>query len=454
MWKIRIAALLASCWLFVAVGAERARPVEVANEAFGVDLPDMEFKLEAKRRFVLDGILPLSSDAYWPGAQYTAMVTNLPAALRFVTLDGKEVFRHELKAGDGRIPVPPFEVAMLVAGASPVTVLVRKGGDTRLLEIRKIEDFEPRRHEYAKTLRFRPDGGATDAHVALSAGVGQADMRFVTEGRENRPYVEGGRLFFTFSARAYGSWLGVMSIDPKNPADLRLEGTVFFDYGDGLLRNDIAADLFHDTETGMWRAYVSNFSTGAGSGGTHKRAVGGINVAWCKDSPLHGVNVMKAKSLGMLGMNEDPDGIFDAAAGKWRLLVSMFTGKGIRASLWESDEWDGPFTRIAGPVDRDSTGTTILPFGDKWYCLSGSSDKTMYAYSYPDLKMRGCLRFDIPPWPMQGGYPHGRVWPAIAEFADGGKSAFLMVTMDRVNFPGMPTPNWTYGELHVYVARP
>lgn len=420
-----------------------------------VDNPtELEFKLAAKRRFVLDGVLPLGADAYWPGAQYMATVKSLPAALKFVTTDGTEVFRYDLKAGDGCLPEPPFEAALLVAGNSPVTVLVRKDGKTRLLELHRVKGVELRRREYAKTLRFRADGGAADARVALSAGVGQADMRFVTEGVENRPYVENGRLFFTFSARAYGSWLGVMSVDPKNPSDLRMEGTIFFDYGDGLLRNDIAADLFHDVKSGMWRAYVSNFSTGTGSSGTQKRAVGGINVAWSRECPLHGVKVMAAKSLGLSGMNEDPDGVFDAEAGKWRLLLSAFSPRGIRAAMWEADSWDGPFKLIAGPVDRDSTGTTVLPFGGRRYCLSGSSDRAMYVYSYPDLKMLGRLRFDRPPWPENGRPPHGRVWPAIAEFDDGGRPAYLMVTMDRVNFPGMPVPNWTYGELHIYRARP
>ena len=418
------------------------------------DPTGLEFKLAAKRRFVLDGVMPLDPDAYWPGAQYMATVKMLPAALRFVTTDGKEVFRHDLEAGDGRLPEPPFEAALLVAGISPVTVLVRKDGKTSFLAIRETGDFEPRRREYAKTLRFRTDGGAMDARVALSAGVGQADMRFVTEGRENRPYVENGRLFLAFSARAYGSWLGVMSVDPRNPSDIRLEGTVFFDYGDGLLRNDIAADLFHDAESGMWRAYASNFSTGTGACGTRGRAPGGITVAWSRDCPLHGVSVMEARPLGLSGMNEDPDGIFDAASGKWRLLISAFARNGIRASLLESDAWDGPFKPVAGPVGRDSTGTTILPFGGRRYCLSGSADGAMYAYSYPDLKMLGRLRFDRPPWPEKGAGASGRVWPAIAEFDDGDRPAYLMVTMDRVNFPGMPAPNWTYGELHLYLARP
>lgn len=42
---------------------------------------------------------------------------------------------------------------------------------------------------------------------------------------------------------------------------------------------------------------------------------------------------------------------------------------------------------------------------------------------------------------------------ADAEFEKGGRRGYLMVTMDRVNFPGMPSPNWTYGKLMAYVAE-
>ena len=31
---------------------------------------------------------------------------------------------------------------------------------------------------------------------------------------------------------------------------------------------------------------------------------------------------------------------------------------------------------------------------------------------------------------------------------------YVMLTMDRQNFPGMPNPNWTYGGMYFYVANP
>lgn len=412
---------------------------------------DLTFRLVHERRFQLDGAIPLSADVFWPGAQYTAEVAALPAELSFATVSGEVKFRYSFQAGNKRLPEPPFEAALLPAGRFPVAVFVKKGDVVRLLETVPLPDgFDPRDAVYTRTLRFHAEGGAVRPCAALSAGIGQADIRFVTEGRENRPYEEAGRFFFTFSARAYGSWLGVMSVDPRNPADLRLEGAIFFSTGDGIVRNDHAADLFHDPETGMWRAYVSNFSTSNDKLG--HRAKGGVNAAWSKEAPLRGVHVMQAKTLDLPGMNEDSDGIWDAEAGRWRMLLSEFTPKkGIRASMWESAAWDGPFTKIAGPVEFNSTGTTILPYEGKRYCLSGSSDRAVYVFSYPGLETVGRLSFDTPPWPATGkGGPHGRVWPAIAPFREGGRTVWLMVTMDRENFPGMPKPNWTYGKLMLY----
>ena len=114
--------------------------------------------------------------------------------------------------------------------------------------------------------------------------------------------VKDGRVFFTFSVRAYGSYLGVMSFDPDK-RDFRLEGVILFDYGDGLLRNDIAADLFYDDVAEEWRAYVSNFST---SGDALKgRAKGGINCAWSKVCPLFGVSVL-AGLCRIARRQEDP----------------------------------------------------------------------------------------------------------------------------------------------------
>lgn len=83
------------------------------------------------------------------------------------------------------------------------------------------------------------------ARSFLSSGIGQADIRLISN-EDLSPYLENGRLWFTFSCRGIDtpqSVQGVLSLDPS-VFDLRFEGMIVFDHGDGLLRNDYASHLF------------------------------------------------------------------------------------------------------------------------------------------------------------------------------------------------------------------
>ena len=108
--------------------------------------------------------------------------------------------------------------------------------------------------------------------------------------------------------------------------------------------------------------------------------------------------------------------------------------------------------RVAGPVERDSTGTTITFIDGRPWIFCGSADRACYVYSYPDLQRQGALKFDFPPW-GEKECRNGRVWAAVAELPDGYPFRYLMLTMNRANFPGMPKPNWTYGGLIIYGAN-
>ena len=63
------------------------------------------------------------------------------------------------------------------------------------------------------------------------------------------------RLWFTFSCRGIDinqSVQGVLSLDPS-VFDIRFEGVIVFDHGDGLLRNDYASHLFYDRREKLWK---------------------------------------------------------------------------------------------------------------------------------------------------------------------------------------------------------
>ena len=417
---------------------------------------DLSFRRVWSHRGAFEGELPFPGGvSFLPMAQYAAEVTSLPAGMRIVS-SGKTLMTFAAPTN----VTPPYVMRLSVTGNSLPTVFVTKGGRTDYAYAVKVpRDVDLRRRELLSAGLVEAFGGAGTVRGYLSDGAGRADIRFVTRGREGAPYLENGRLFYTFSARHYGSYLGVGSLDPRHPErGVRFEGVIGFDYGDGLVRNDVAAHLFYDEEADEWRGWSSNFSTGSDALGG--RAPGGLNAVWSKTSPLHGFNVMRSQSLGLTGMNEDPCGIWDRAANRWRLLVSEFTQKDIRASLLESDDWKGPFVRIAGPVPENATGTTLVSIGGVRYGLAGSSKGLFRVFSYPQLERLGKLRLDPEPWgqtPLETPWgvkttKNARDWPSVVELPEGYPHRHLLLTMDRVNIPGVPTPNWTYGGLHLYVA--
>jgi hypothetical protein len=412
---------------------------------------DVDFKKVWNGRMIFDGEMPFPEGvSFLPLAHYSADVKTLPASICIVDKKGEKLMSFPAPENF----TPPYTMHIGLAGKSKAAVFVTKDGKTSVTRIDKIPTgFDPRKKEYVRELEVRLFSGNSSVPVraTISAGIGQADVRFITRGRSTKPYMKDGRMYFTFSIRYYGSGCGIGSLDPRNPEKgVKFEGTILFDCDDGLYRNDLAPHIYYDDEAGEWRGWVCNFSTGADDG-ISKRAPGGVNATWAKDLSLKGLCIMKAKPLGLEGMNEDPCCIWDESAGKWRLFLSKFTPK-IRAQMLESDRWDGGFKAITSTVPEDSTGTTIVTCDGKLYCLSGSVDRNYYVYSYPDLKKLGALKMSPTPWGDNKGWPHGRGWPAFVELPDSYPHKYLMLTMDRINFPGMPKPNWTYGELLLYVG--
>ena len=416
---------------------------------------DDEFRLAWTGRRIFDAELPFPDGAtFLPHGHYRAEVRSLPASMRFADASGKTALEFAAPTNFA----PPYVMHVGLSGRHNALVCVEQpNAAPKVADIvpMPLKTFDPSVQENLTRIRVKSVGGMGAVTMTQSAGLGQADVRFVTRGRECRPYVEDGRVFFTFSARYNSTHLGVGSIDPTRPEDgWRFEGTILFDYGDGWYANDVAAHLWLDDESGEWRAWTSNFSTAGrdADGKPVKRAPGGISVAVSKTSPLHGFSVMRSRTLGLSGMNEDPSGCWDARAKKWRLLVSAFTPNGIKAQMLESDRWDGGFKALTGTVPEDSTGTTIARMNGDFACLAGSVDRAYYVYSYPMLAKLGTLTMDKTPWGEKTGWPHGRGWPAYLEVEKGGVLHKLLLTMDRENYPGMPNPNWTYGALFLYRA--
>lgn len=430
----------------------------------------------------------LTVSGWLPGAHYSADVESLSpgAAAELVWRDAREDVLLRVRAEPGKpvafeervggnsaaaklenpltVPMPPFTLSGVVAGPT-MLIAVRKDGKVSYLGAVTFADApDLRSRRFLGAMKFGagaslPANGRAvirRAGMALTAGVGQADFRIVTDGPGCKPYFENGRLFCTFSARAGFKYVkSVASFDPAL-FDFRMEGVLFTNYGgdDDLLRNDAVNHLFYDRAAGSWKACGVAWSTASNDLNPNTRRGSGIVAMECTKNPLHGITVLTAHPLAMEGglKSEDPYFTFDPTTNKWRFATSTFAEKGLRPCLWEADAWDGPYRRIAGPGKFDSTGCQVMSFGDGKYVMTANRQRRLPIYSYPALDYLGELKLDQPPF--GNGSMNGRVFMAFAELPEGYPFRYIMLTMDRKNFPGMPNPNWTYGGMYFYGANP
>jgi hypothetical protein len=286
------------------------------------------------------------------------------------------------------------------------------------------------------------DLAINEVESALTAGMGLADIRAITY-EDGEPLLDQGRLWYTMSIRGRALPHHIQGVFSLNPTvfDLRFEGIIVFDRGDGLLRNEVASHIFFDRRDGCWRGLTTGFSAYANP--DEKKQLLAVE---SKKDPRFGFSVMEAVPFGMVGDFEDPHILYDPDVQKWRMLACE-NRNGYKAIMLESDEWNKNYQQIAGPVTNNSTGTSIQRIGGKRYCFSGSQDRKVYVYSYPELKEIGSLKMDLPPWDESSGT---RIWPNVVELPDGYPFRFVALMMDRYNYPGLKGPNWTYGALYLY----
>lgn len=276
----------------------------------------------------------------------------------------------------------------------------------------------------------------------ISTGMGLADIRAITY-EDGEPLFDQGRLWYTMSIRGRAlphHIQGVFSLAPT-VFDIKLEGIIVFDRNDGLLRNEIASHIFFDRENNIWRGLTTGFSAYAIP--EEKKQLLAVE---SKKDPRFGFSVMQAKPFGIVGDIEDPHILYDSEAKKWRILTCE-NHDGYKAVMLESDDWDKGYKLIAGPVKHNSTGTSIQKIGNQRYCFSGSSERQIFIYTYPELNEAGTLKMDLPPWDETSGT---RVWPNVVELSEGYPFKYVALMMDRYNYPGLVGPNWTYGAIYLY----
>ena len=364
------------------------------------------------------------------------------------TNDRSVIADKSIKVNDQKAPLSG-KVIIQMLGSGTVVYLETEGlpqviGQTDFSQYLDLREKE-RIHSFQSRLYFNLEKANVQingADMALTTGVGQADIRAITY-ENGDAFFDNGRLWYTMSIRGRALPHHIQGVFSMNPTtfDLKLEGIILFDRNDGLLRNEIASHIFYDRINKIWRGITTGFSAYANP--EEKKQLLAVE---SKVDPRFGFSVMSATPFGVVGDIEDPHILFDERDKKWRILTCE-NSDGYKAIILESKHWNKEYKKVAGPVSHNSTGTSIQKINGKFYCFSGSSEPNIFIYSYPDLKEVGVLNMDLPPWSKTSG---SRVWPNVVQLPDGYPFRFVALMMDRFNYPDMKGPNWTYGGLYLY----
>lgn len=366
-----------------------------------------------------------------------------------IILDHKEIVNQRTLLKE---PIEGSFVFRVQSMGVQCSVFAVQNGISRVLcDIEHFETIDLRKKEYFRNFEYRlhsridSEGSVIieNAGAYLTTGAGQADICAITH-KDGSPFLDRGRLWFTMTVRGRMVGTGVFSLNPS-VFDIRLEGMIVMDRGDDYFRNEIGCTIYYDSEDQQWRGLCCGFSDRYVPGKKQTTQLWAISSG--KD-PRFGFSVMNAKPVDIPNSAEDPHILFDEDVRKWRVLCCTRT-EGFKAGLYESDQWDGPYTAIAGPVEVDSTGCLIQKFGEKYYCILGSGDREFYVYSYPDLTQLGTLSMFRKPWDNKTGT---RSWPNIIPLPEGYPAPYIALSMDRIDYPGLG--HHTYSALYLYHGFP
>lgn len=316
-----------------------------------------------------------------------------------------------------------------------------------------------------------PAGGravVSRAESFLDGGISHADIKPVRY-EDGTPIVESGRLFLTLSSRLQaGAYQFVVSWNPST-CELKPEGAIFFDYGDGFWCADMAISLLYHRERREWLFWATAFSHGHilchGTSAGDPRF--GITVldATLMAAQRTGVAADDALSVQAGGRgagiaeldddtlwlaktgDEDPDFTYDRARGKWYMTICRSVkGEGYRYFLFESDEPFSGYRHVCHTETGENTGGLMVCIRGRRALVCGSDFKARAEYRvYPlgDFSHYERLTCDFD----DGGF---RGWGSLMPVPCGNRTKYVWMTFDRHNGSDF---NWSYGNLYAYEAE-
>ena len=286
------------------------------------------------------------------------------------------------------------------------------------------------------------------ASFFIDCGISQADIRPVRY-ENGEILIENGKVFLTVSIRMQAeSHQGIFAWTPGT-CDFELVGALFYDAGDGMWGNDVAASLMYDRNEKNWKLWVCSFCHShilgyAQFDGDIRFGVNGLDITLMQKMTENDGDCV---FLGKIN-DEDPDFIYDKASGKWYMSICREVAGGdsryYRYFFFESDK---PFSGYKFISKTDcggaETGGSILSLDGKLYFACGSSFDARAEYRIYDA-FDGTrftkMKFDYD----DGGF---RGWGSIIPVKAGSRTRFYHLTFDRSRGSDY---NWSYGNIYCF----
>ena len=288
------------------------------------------------------------------------------------------------------------------------------------------------------------NGALSSVRAYLDSGVGIADIRPIRY-EDGEIMVERGRVYLTVSIRLVeGHYQGILEWIPGTSA-LSLVGALFYDLGDGIWSDDVAASLLYHREKRLWYLWACAFSHGhvlchASFSGDVRF---GVNVVDATLMPTAGDGDDRRAFLGFAG-DEDPDFYYDAARGVWTMAICRLDGesRSYRYRFFESTEPFSGYRYIGEGVVGAETGGSFVSLEDGKIFVCGNDFHARSDYRIYDKDGMYHPKFNYP----DGGF---RGWGTLMPIKQGSRTRYYYLTFDRRLGSDF---NWSYGNLYCFEA--
>ena len=404
--------------------------------------------------------------AHFPFASYEIQIAELSGASVGIELSGGPRCRALLSEncvhlltddGENRFEVDTADIVSMTVSfrTDGVSVYLRRDGiDTPVCDIDAPSLAEYRcesvMHKAKACLCITSSAGGvctlTGVEAYVSGGISQADLRPMRY-ENGEPIIEGGRVFLTASARCEKlRYQIVLSLCPTL-FDLRMEGAMFYSYGDGYIHGDVAPTVIYDRNAGLWRLWIWSLAHG--------------HILAYSDSfsdPRYGISIIDARlmerahddapveaPLARKG-DEDPELIF--IDGVWHFAVCRSDTDGTYHYFhFTSDRPDGGFVYKDKTAGGEKTGGSFVKTPEGVYFVCGSDFGKTSVYDVYPLD-----DFSTPTSPIvdlrDGGF---RGWGSMFLVPCGSRHKYVWITFDR---HGGSSFRWSYGNIYVFESAP